>query len=213
VTSRPTTLLALAAFATLLAPGAARAESLRCQGGIVEVGDATLDLLGKCGLPTRREPLAVPAGAQGAPGSQPPPRASLERWIYDFGPGAFVQVATLEIGVVRGIERGGYGRDTGQPRPEPARVPRARCETSDGFKVGDSTSAVLARCGEPATRDETVRQVGVEPPAGSALPVMFATVRVELWTYDFGPRAYARRLEFEAGRLARVVTGGYGYSR
>jgi hypothetical protein len=43
----------LAAVAALLAlaPPGARADSLRCDGGIVSVGDTKLDLLGKCGRP------------------------------------------------------------------------------------------------------------------------------------------------------------------
>jgi len=205
--------LAVVALALLLvAPDAAGAETLRCQGGIVAVGDASLDLLGKCGYPTRRERFTAPPGALGMPGA-PRARATQERWTYDFGPSAFVHVVTLEVGLVTAIERGGHGREAGQPRPEPAEVTRARCDLSDGFKVGDSVSDVLARCGVPATRDQTVRQVGVDPQAGSSLPVQVTTVRVDVLTYDFGPRAYARRLEFEDGRLARVVTGGYGYSR
>jgi hypothetical protein len=207
--------LAVVALAALLAgPSPAGAETLRCEAGIVAVGDWKLDLLGKCGQPTHREVLTAPAGAVGLRGGSQA-RASEERWTYDLGPGAFLHQVTLEVGVVKAIERGGYGHDTGQPRPEPAMVPRARCELADGFKVGDSTSEVLARCGEPVTRDETLGQVAVEGPLGlgSQAPIGLATVRLELWVYDFGPRANIRRLEFEDGRLARIVTGGYGYSR
>jgi len=99
-------------LATLLAaPAAAQAETLRCEGGIVAVGDWKLDLLGKCGEPTLKEEVPATTGVLHWPGV---------------------------------------------------------------------TSAMLAR---------------------------------ERWSYDFGPQANASRLEFEHGRLARVITGGYGYSR
>jgi hypothetical protein len=45
-----------AAALVALAPAAARAESaLSCADGIVSVGDAKVDLLGKCGRPALRE--------------------------------------------------------------------------------------------------------------------------------------------------------------
>ncbi len=211
---QPTTSIALLAFATLLAPAPARADSFRCEGGLVAVGDSKLDLLGKCDLPTLREEVPAVAGVFGSTGA---PRALVaqERWTYNFGPRSFVQYVTLEVGVVKAIERGGYGYELGQPRPAPARMPRARCNHLGGFRVGDSTFDVLARCGEPAIREESMGQVVVEAPMGqrSSVPIGFTTVRVEIWTYDFGPQANSRRLEFEAGKLARIVTGGYGYSR
>ena len=202
-------------LATLLAaPAPARAETLRCEGGIVAVGDWKLDLLGKCGEPTLKEAVPATTGAFRWPGVTPAMLAR-ERWSYDFGPGAFVLHVTIELGVVKAIERGERGRETGQPRPTPVRLPRALCSHASGFAVGDSTAEVRVRCGEPALREETLGQVAVEGPLGfgNQAPVGFTTVRVELWTYDFGPRVNARRLEFEDGRLARIVTGGYGYSR
>jgi hypothetical protein len=211
----PRTSPALLALLTLLAmPRAAQADSLRCDGGIIAVGDSKLDLLGKCGPPTLREEVPAAAGVFGATGAARP-LVVQERWTYNFGTRAFVQVVTLEVGVVKAIERGGYGYDLGSSPPAPARLPRARCPHTGSFSVGDSTFEVLTRCGEPALREETVAQVAVEAPGvrGTSTVIGTTAVRVELWTYDFGPQVNARRLEFEAGRLVRVVTGGYGYSR
>jgi hypothetical protein len=208
----PRTALALAALLT--APLAARADSLRCDGGIVAVGDWKLDLLGKCGQPTLREEVPAAAGVYGATGAVRPVVVQ-ERWTYNFGPRAFIQIVTLEAGVVKAIERGGYGYDLGSPASASARPARARCSHSGSFSVGDSTFDVLTRCGEPGTREETQRQVPVYGPTGieGSVPIGFTWVRVEFWTYDFGPQVNVRRLEFEAGRLVRIVTGGYGYSR
>jgi hypothetical protein len=204
----------LALVALLAMPLVARADSLRCDGGIIAVGDSKLDLLGKCGQPTLREEIPAAAGVFGATGVSRP-LVVQERWTYNFGPRAFVQVVTLEVGVVKAIERGGYGYDLGSSPPAPARLPRARCSHSGSFSIGDSTFEVLARCGEPALREETFAQVAVEAPGvrGTSTVIGTTSVRLELWTYDFGPQVKTRRLEFEAGRLARVVTGGYGYSR
>ena len=92
----------LAALAlTLPAASLAGSESsLRCAGGIVSVGDATIDLLGKCGAPTLREVRAFDSGAivTVAPGFG---RAALnvsERWTYDFGPQSFTMSVTVEGG-------------------------------------------------------------------------------------------------------------------
>jgi hypothetical protein len=212
---RTTPALLLACLAALLAmPLAARADSIRCDGGIVAVGDSKLDLLGKCGHPTLREEVPAAVGVYGATGTARP-LVVQERWTYNFGPRAFVQVVTLEVGVVKAIHRGGYGYDLGGSAATPARLPRATCSHSGSFSVGDSTFEVLARCGEPALREETLAQVAVETPGarGTSAFIGTTTVRVELWTYDFGPQVNVRRLEFEAGRLARVVSSGYGYSR
>jgi hypothetical protein len=204
----------LALVAILAMPLAAQADSLRCDGGIIGVGDSKLDLLGKCGQPALREEVQAAAGVFGATGVSRP-LVVQERWTYNFGPRAFVQVVTLEVGVVKAIERGGYGYDLGSPPPAPARLPRARCSHRGSFSIGDSTFEVLARCGEPALREETFAQVAVEAPGvrGTSTVIGTTSVRLELWTYDFGPQVNTRRLEFEAGRLVRIVTGGYGYSR
>jgi hypothetical protein len=201
-------------MALLAAPLVAGADSLRCDGGIIAVGDSKLDLLGKCGHPALREEVPAAAGVYGATGLVRP-LVVQERWTYNFGPRAFVHVITIETGVIKAIERGGYGYDLGSPAVAPAKLPRARCSHSGSFSVGDSTFEVLTRCGEPALREETLAQVAVEAPGplGSSTFVGTTVVRVELWTYDFGPQVSARRLEFEAGRLVRIVTGGYGYSR
>ena len=45
-----------ATVATVAAAAPARADSsIRCSGGLVSVGDARVDLLGKCGLPALEE--------------------------------------------------------------------------------------------------------------------------------------------------------------
>jgi len=227
--------LAVALAAALLAAGPARAESIRCDGGLVSEGDSKVDLLGKCGEPSLREahsaereqlvtvpPPARPPGQTGQTGNRRDPAAlapvsgtrlvtSVERWTYNFGPGRFVQYVTLEAGKVRKIERGSYGYEVARSG-EPVALPRARCSQL-GFHVGDSTFDTLARCGEPASRDEKVveRIEGVVGPDGSRTATVTSTV--EIWTYDFGPQVLVRRLVFRDGTLRRIDTGSWGYSR
>jgi uncharacterized protein DUF2845 len=177
-----------------LASSVAAADSIRCDGGIVSVGDSRLDLFAKCGPPTLQEAEPVVTTRTGDLG------LLIERWTYNFGPQRFVQIASLQGGKIIAIERGSHGYAL-PPEPSPRQdgppdsIPRARCE-HDAFHVGDRTFEVLAKCGEPVFRDLRQRQ----------------TV-IEVWTYDFGQRSFVRFLEFEGGRLARIRTGGYGYSK
>jgi hypothetical protein len=85
----------IAVFASLVhvSATAASESSLRCAGGLVGLGDATIDLLGKCGAPALREPRVDEAWvAFGGGGSSVQRRVLLavERWTYDFGPQRFL---------------------------------------------------------------------------------------------------------------------------
>lgn len=168
----------------------AAADSMRCDGGIVSVGDSKLDLFGKCGPPVLQETEPI------APTSAVDLSMLLERWTYNFGPERFLQIVTLQGGKVVAIERGSYGYEL-PPAPKDQNViPRARCG-HDAFRVGDRTLDVLVKCGEPVFRDLRRRSQAV----------------IEVWTYDFGQREFARFLEFENGKLTRIRTGSYGYSK
>ncbi len=171
----------------------AAADSMRCDGGIVSVGDTRLDLVAKCGPPALQE--AEPVLATGYLDLA----LLIERWTYNFGPQRFTQVVSLQGGRIIAIDRGGYGYEVEAPKgaaPEAPPIPRARC-TPDALHIGDRTFDVLARCGEPAYRD--LRQVSQSV--------------AEVWTYDFGPRTFVRYVELQGGRIMQIRTGSYGYSR
>jgi hypothetical protein len=174
-----------------LAPLAAKADSIRCDGGIVSVGDSKLDLLAKCGPPALQE--AEPVATANADAS-----LLIERWTYNFGPQRFLQIVSLQGGRVIAVERGSYGYALPEPprdAPGPTPIPRALCEP-DTIHVGDRTFDVLVKCGEPVSRD--LRQ---------------GRTVLEVWTYDFGQHRFVRSLEFQGGRLVRIKSGGYGYSK
>lgn len=209
----------LVAVLILLVPHAASGlgDSLRCDGGIVSVGDSKLDLIGKCGPPALREAqdeersrLLLDASGRAVTGRST--ALTVERWTYNFGPRMFVQHVTLEGGRVRGVERGSYGYDLG-PQATPPAIPRARCDQL-ALHTGDSTFDVLARCGEPAAKDvKEVTRLEGGPSGGGLYQAASTTELVEIWTYDFGPQVLSRRVTFAQGRVVHVETGGYGYSR
>jgi hypothetical protein len=208
--------MALVAFVALgllgMAGGAAAEDSLRCGGGLVAVGDSKLDLLGKCGGPTLVEERLEERGG-GAPGPwRVRVSTTVERWTYNFGPNQFVMYVTLDTGRVAAIERGNYGYSLPADPPGPP-IPRARCEPA-GFHVGDTTFDLLARCGPPATRDSRLEKETVVSGGEGGMPVVTSsrTVTVEVWAYDFGPRAFVRLLTFADGKLRKVETGSYGYA-
>lgn len=193
-------LMALAALA-LAAPAAAD-DSMDCSGGIVRVGDAKIDLLGKCGPPALQEVLDRDRASLrrfGAAGPGPRVSTTVERWTYNYGPTRFLQFVTIEAGKVVSITRGSYGYSLDAP-PKAPPIPRARCDASV-LKTGLGTFDVLTLCGEPAFQDVRLEVWGA------------SEVVVEVWTYDFGPTAFVRFLKFVEGKLRRIETGSYGYSR
>ncbi len=62
-------------------------------------------------------------------------------------------------------------------------------------------------------RDVVEEQVGVAQGDGRVAQGTSTTRIRETWAYDFGPRALVRHVLVEDGRVRKVITGGYGYSR
>lgn len=202
-------LLALAACG-----GLARADgSLRCGGRLVSVGDARIDLLGRCGEPALRERRVDERWegvTDGVAGQGMRVATVIEDWTYDFGPQSFVQIVTLTNGRITGIQGRSYGYSSHGPKP--ARIPRSRCDLGTVHE-GDVKLDVLARCGEPAAVDswDEVRGVFAVVDRGVAAGQSVA-VRVEIWTYDLGPNQFVRFVRLENGRVTAVSTGTYGYA-
>jgi hypothetical protein len=209
--------LAAGLFASFLFvfPAAASDSSLRCTGGLVSLGDATIDLLGKCGAPTLREPL-VEVSAFAARVGFSPLRESLfvasERWSYDFGPQRFQMFVVLEAGKVSRIEQGNRGYSHEDPEPVPIR--RAACDSS-AIHNGDTKTDLLARCGEPVIVDvrPLADLVAFDAYRGVVASRPTSIVDVEVWTYDFGAQQFVRFVYLEGGLVRLVETGGYGYAR
>jgi len=206
----------LASLALVPLPGAALGDSINCDRGIVSTGDSKLDLLAKCGEPALMEARLEershyrlsPDGRSGAGRSV---TVTVERWTYNFGPQRFQQYVTLETGRVVAVERGTYGYSLEQLRRPPRGLGLARCDQIS-FHLGDSSFDVLARCGEPALREQKQVTTSAFGGAGAGLGGgSSAGATFEVWTYNFGSRTFVRYLEFANGTLVRIETGGYGY--
>ena len=77
---------------------------------------------------------------------------------------------------------------------------------------GDRKIEVLKKCGEPASVDEweAIRRT---PASRFGLRTSgLEKVRVEEWTYNFGPNKLMRRVRFVDGVVDEVETLGYGYN-
>jgi hypothetical protein len=204
-------LLVAAAF-----PAFAGAEdSFRCSNGIVSVGDLKVDLLGKCGEPTMRgtvrsEEVSISREGPVRGGTTVRETAAVERWTYDFGPNQFIEVVTLEGGRIRSIDRGSRGY-VDSPSEKHRAIPVARCDYRS-IRVGDRSYDLLARCGEPASRDVKLLERGVDTLEGGTVVHRSFTVPVEVWTFHFGPQTLTRIVELEEGKVLRVETGSRGYA-
>lgn len=109
-----TPFLLAGALVLLLGAAPLRAESLRCSGGLVEVGDSRLSVFYKCGEPLLRDAYCAPIylGPPYEPGWPLPPVLGLpcvlvEEWLYDRGPGFLIATVRFQYGVVQSIR---YGR-------------------------------------------------------------------------------------------------------
>ena len=207
--------LLVVSLAAIVPRAGASETSLRCDGGIVSLGDRKLDLLSRCGQPTLEEP---PAGVQirvETPHAGPVSivrTVVVERWSYDFGPQRFVAVVELRDGKLARVERGGYGY-AGERAPLPATA-RARCDSS-AIRVGDLKLDLLARCGAPAVVDVRQEQLvaPIEATACGERREVLASADVETWTYDFGPSLLTATATLVDGKVVRVERGGYGAGR
>ncbi len=202
---------ALVAAALSAAPDA-RADSLRCAGGIVATGDSKLDLLGKCGPPALEDGATVERAAvdvNGTVGRRVV--APVEIWTYDLGRNRFTQLVRIVKGKIVSIERGGYGY--AEERPPPQRPRKATCDPA-ALAEGKLKHEILAACGEPAVVDAWQEGVAVVRPAGDGAVVAESVTRtIERFTYDFGPNRLVRYVQIEDGKATRVESGSYGYGR
>ncbi len=99
----------LAAVASLLFLPA-QAETLRCNGHIIEIGDSTLAVRYHCGEPLLKDSYCAPVYYFPSLQPVPAPLAGLvlpcqkvDDWLYDRGPGNLVATVRFRAGVVLSI--------------------------------------------------------------------------------------------------------------
>lgn len=101
-----TTLLALAG-----APYSSWAQSLRCGGDLVKIGDSKASVLQKCGEPALKDSFCSPAEAHSLNSSSQTttavvPCESADDWTYAPGRGQFLTTVKFHRGVVTEITYG-----------------------------------------------------------------------------------------------------------
>jgi len=101
------------ALALALLVGSAGAETLRCNGHAIEVGDSRLSVRYYCGEPFLQDSYCAPAYYY--PGLQPVPERFantvvpclvIDEWLYDRGAGNLVATVRFRFGVVQSIVYG-----------------------------------------------------------------------------------------------------------
>jgi hypothetical protein len=179
---------------------AAGSDTLRCGSHLVSTGDTKVEVLIKCGEPAWKDgwtdelidgvDTAVERGIS----------VDRERWVYNFGPNAFLEFLSFDNGRLTGITAGGYGYNGG--------LPSARSCDQEQIHTGLSQYEVLHRCGEPFFKDSHYEQRLTAVKHGVS---RLADLRIDEWTYNLGPTQFLRILKFENGQLVSITTGDRGF--
>lgn len=107
----PAALVTVALF-TVLAPGAAQAQSFRCKNDLANVGEAKAAVFQKCGEPVFKDAFCKPANEARAPyvvsGAAAVVLAceSVDEWTYNPGYGQFMTTLRFESGRLMEIRYG-----------------------------------------------------------------------------------------------------------
>lgn len=182
-------------------PNAHGSDSWRCGSRIVSVEDRAAKVLAVCGEPDFRDVFYAshPQGLSTV--------AEVEHWTYNPGPNQLIRVLKMRNGRLADIETGGYGFRPSSP---------GRCAPST-MNEGISKYRLLARCGEPLTRQvqgfvRTLSQYPGRSAFGHRRAVRPVEVYREEWVYNFGRQHRMRILVLENGKVARVESGDRGFN-
>ncbi|MGR8929666.1 MAG: DUF2845 domain-containing protein [Gammaproteobacteria bacterium] len=91
------------------------ALAFRCGRQLVQVGDHQAEVLEKCGEPEWTDQRMALRGTRlrhpyGALVEDRYEEVVIDEWLYNFGPRKFKQFLQFENGILRKIEKQGYGR-------------------------------------------------------------------------------------------------------
>ena len=95
----------------------------------------------------------------------------------------------------------------------------AASASADGLRCGqrlitdgDHETKLLHYCGEPlAVESRAARRLYVGELETGFFPGVFTDIRVEEWTYNFGPRKLMRLIRIEDGIVTEIRHLGYGF--
>ncbi len=74
--------------------------------------------------------------------------------------------------------------------------------------VGDSATDLMAKCGEPASKNKWEEVIRERLGDDTARKIY---ITVEDWTYNFVPNQFLRIFTLRNGKVTDIRTGGYGY--
>jgi hypothetical protein len=93
--------------------------------------------------------------------------------------------------------------------PRTGHAASLRCGTAlvaDGASKAD----VVAKCGEPVSRESRAESEEVKTRDGDTSTKRVVQKTFEEWTYNFGPNRLMQVVLFENGKLVDVKSAGYG---
>ncbi len=228
-------LLQLALVLGLLSLLPSEAFALRCGRSLVTTGDSQVRVREVCGDPAdmtqRIEERTVQALVNGVLVSQTQ-SALVETWTYNFGPQRLMQRLTFWDGNltdITALSHGyrenrtdsraqlqlGFSRDRvesilGEPSQVNQRVERRSVSTF--LTPAQQLQAQQAQERQRRQRQRDQRNGVVRSNPNSLQgQARASTVQLEVWTYNFGPRRFMKRLTFEDGRLISIETLGRGH--
>lgn len=174
------------------------AWALRCNGRLVHAGDHQIEVLAKCGEPLWRERWEDDVYERRFFDTLERRSQVMEEWVYDFGPHRLLYLLRFRNGRLVEITTGDRA----------STMAVDSCRDGHTLRVGDTKVEVIRKCGPPAHSDSRLdEQLLVVDPQRA----LRTTIRVDEWTYNFGPRRFLLHLTFENGRVKRIETGSYGF--
>jgi hypothetical protein len=188
----------LCAF-VLLASVPARAAILRCDSKTVETGNSRFTVLARCGQPAGSVEWEEEVVQRLNFIESRSVFIRVEEWVYNFGPNRFLRVLRFRDGVLMSIESRGYGFIEGSPAHIPCR---------DVIDRNDTQTEVLAKCGDPSFREERSGEIERRIDDFRKRRVL---IRVDEWTYNYGPLMFMDVLTFQNGRLVDIRSDERGY--
>lgn len=160
--------------------------ALRCGSALVSEGDWPLEVEERCGAPdyVAEYPTATIPGL-GVVQTE-------EHWYYNRGPRQFVQRLVFRNGKLSGVESLGYGFHPSD---------NARC-SSRGLRQATNEYELLARCGEPASKNVEWRFPGQRRHSHhwqTSQPVL-----VQEWLYDLSRNQFRQVVTLHNGKVTSV---------
>ncbi|MES1930510.1 hypothetical protein SADO_14709 [Salinisphaera dokdonensis CL-ES53] len=188
------------AVGMLLSGAPAYADSLRCGGALVQVGDTAAAVRNDCGAPDFVDPWIAGNGV--AYGQA----FAMEEWTYNRGPSRLLQILVFRDGTLKRIREDGYGfiESRGSPACRPSDIGR-----------GMSKYRLLQACGEPIQKSggfvySTRQRAGTHD---YRLRRGLVPVYRERWVFNFGGNRLLREVTLENAIVVETDTLERGFDQ